>query len=117
MARAVTAENEFLDISHDDIPIKIQEIIDSKPFSIEILYNEPHDIYTANFFDDKDQFVGAAKLTYGQNLLKSISARYNLKTEIIPLDIAREQGGQKSGNPRVSIDNFGKSVFLVVFRG
>lgn len=117
MAYEINNDTEFLEITHDQLPQKTEETIDGMVIGIEILYNDSFDIYTAQFYDDQDNFIGSGKLTYGEDLLKTLAPLYGLKTRIIPLDVARERGGQAVGNPRVSIDNFGKSVYLVVFRG
>lgn len=113
----ITSDSLALQISHDDIPIQVREEIDGVPIRMEFLYNDQGDFYTVVFRDEQETVIGTAKLTYGNNILERLAPRLGLTTKIIPIDVGRESKDERSDNPRVSKDNFGKSVFLVLFSG
>lgn len=114
MSYSIPQDAMAFDVSHDQLPIILTQEINGVELNFSFDYNIEGDFYTVQISDAQDNLLQCAKLTYGKDVFERVATRLGLKAKIIPLDVGRELSDIRTGNPRVGIDNFGKSVKLVV---
>ena len=97
-----------IEINKDLIPYTFDILLGGERFNIRVDYNETADMFTVALSKDGVLICAGEPLIYGVPLWQSVyvSGKYPI-LNIVPLDESGETN-------RVTFDNLGKTVFLVV---
>lgn len=101
---------EYIEIEKEIVPYSFDIQLAAEQFTMRVRYNEMHDYFTIDLEKEGKIIVQGEKVCYGTPLF---SERYDIDLpplEILPYD---ESGTEN----RVSYDNLGKTVFLMVVNG
>jgi hypothetical protein len=101
---------KIIEINKENLPERFEIELGVELFSIEVNYNETGDFFTIDLYQYYEPLVLGEKLMYKQPLFQDIEdSRFPAPT-LIPIDLS----GKES---RITWDNFGVTVFLVVDDG
>lgn len=94
------------DIDYDTMPIVFETAFGTDDVFIGLNYNEIGDFYTADLYDGNfSPIILGEKLVYGKRLWRQSSDPRVPVVDLVPLD----ESGREN---KVSLSNFGKTVFL-----
>ncbi|WPZ17786.1 hypothetical protein UM396_14470 [Geobacillus subterraneus] len=102
----------IIDIDKNNLPERFDIELGAELFTMEVNYNETGDFFTVDLYqyDNPQPLVLGEKMMCGQPLFQGIEdSRFPAPT-IVPLDLSGRE-------TRVSWDNFGVTVFLVIDDG
>lgn len=101
-----------IEINKENLPERFDIELGTELFTMEIDYNQTGDFFTIDLYqyDNPEPLVLGEKLVYKQPLFRDIEdSRFPAPT-LIPLDMSGKE-------TRITWDNFGVTVFLVVDDG
>lgn len=95
-----------IDFDVDDLPETFEQDLDGTTYLFSLTYNEEGDFFVFSLLEDDETPIVTEKLILNRPLFSSLPYDERLPaTPLVPMD---ESGQAK----RVSIDNFGITVFL-----
>lgn len=102
----------IIEIDKNNLPEQFDIELGTELFTMEVNYNETGDFFTVDLYqyDNPEPLVLGEKLMYGQPLFRDIEDQRFPAPTIVPLDLSGKE-------TRVSRENFGRTVFLVIDDG
>lgn len=95
-----------IDFDVDDLPETFEQDLDGTTYLVSLRYNDEGDFFVFSLMEDDETPIASEKLILNQPLFENLPYGARLPaTPLVPMD---ESGQAK----RVSIDNFGITVFL-----
>jgi hypothetical protein len=99
-----------IEIDKNNLPERFDIELGAELFSIEVNYNETGDFFTIDLYKNDEPLVLGEKIMYNQPLFQDVEDSRFPAPQLIATDLS----GKES---RVTWDNFGVTVFLVVNDG
>lgn len=102
---------DVLEINKSLIPYKCEILLAKEPFVLEFNYNATADLFTVDLYKGGELICAGEPIVYGLPLWADVYKPDTFPAvNIIPLD-------PSGGSNRVTFDNLGKSVLLIVDNG
>lgn len=98
-------ELEYIPIAHTEIPVQKTFTIGGRNYTIEFLYNDRFDFYTAIFRDENNDPIFSTKLNYLTDAMHAVVDGIDATLQLVPVNIS-DMGLQYSEIERISKDNF-----------
>ena len=95
-------------VDKEMIPYRFTIVLGRAMFTLELHYNASKELFSVNLLRENQLLCAGEKLVYGMPLFED---SYRVGEDPVIRIVPKDEAGQQD---RITWDNFGKSVFLVV---